>query len=135
MLAVIVLAADPSGSSGLLNGDGGFIGVVVVALLGVIGVYLNVRRAGKDSNSSERTELLTRYREERDRAETERDEATALVRNLQQLLLDEQGKRQAVEYDAQRSRDRIAELSGEVRQLREAVTAQLPPDDSEDTHD
>lgn len=116
--------------SSLIQGEGGVIGVIVVALVGFLGVGLQVRRAGKDSSGSERAELMRGFREERDNANRERDAAIARAEAvehqndlLQEQLLEARGKQQTAEYERRKATDRITELTKTIGGLKQQLTA------------
>lgn len=93
--------------SALTSGEGGLIGVVIVAFLGVVGIAIQNRRAGKDSNSVERSELLKQYRDERDAANKRAAAAETENDRLRTELLTAQGKAQLAELARQRDRKSV----------------------------
>lgn len=119
--------------STLTTGEGGLIGVVVLAVLGLLGIVLQVRRDGKNSNSAERNELMKQFRAERDAAVERADEAEAENDRLRTELLAAQGRAQLAELEKQRGLDRIEDLTAEITRLRKAVEKTLP-DPPEENH-
>lgn len=118
-------AAGPS----LVQGEGGVIGVFAAALVTLAGVWLQVRRAGRDSRSTERAELMRGYRDERDEANRQRDAAIARAEAaerqtdlLQEQLLEARGKQQTAEYERLKATDRITELTETVDGLKQQLT-------------
>lgn len=131
----------------LTQGEGGLVGVLVLAVLGLVGIALQVRRAGRDSTTSERIELLKQYREERESAIRERDAANTRaaaserrVDDMQEQVLDARTKQREAEYERQQATDQIRELTekvaalqAEVASLKNTVQHKIP-EPSEESH-
>lgn len=109
--------------SNLVSGDGGIIGVVVAAALGAVIAYLRVRQARRDSNASERADLLKNYRQNAADATARAEAAEREADRLRIEILDARGKQQSAELDKQRALDKIEDLTGEIGQLKAQISA------------
>lgn len=120
--------------SSLTTGEGGLIGVVFLAVLGLVGILIQSRRDGKNTNTEERTELLNQYRADRDAANARAATAEAENDRLRTQVLTAQGKAQLAELGQQRALDKIEDLTAEITHLRKTVEKKLPEPTEDANH-